>query len=159
MAVRICPWFWFCGESISKMHFVGSNLSTDPKSSKCTYKISKNFRVEKNGEISRNLRFSLVFVPASESDTHHSWDSWTLNLGFRTSSSNSLIQRAKTLSDASHRSGSSSSNRTKVSHTAFAVWLSLAGIAGLEPANAGVKVLCLTDLAISHYFGEDAHTL
>ena len=27
----------------------------------------------------------------------------------------------------------------------------LAGIAGLEPANAGVKVLCLTDLAISHH--------
>ena len=27
----------------------------------------------------------------------------------------------------------------------------LAGIAGLEPANAGVKVLCLTDLAISQY--------
>ena len=27
---------------------------------------------------------------------------------------------------------------------------SLAGIAGLEPADAGVKVLCLTDLAISH---------
>ena len=39
------------------MHFVGSSLSTDPKSSKCIYKISKNFRVEKTGEISRNLRF------------------------------------------------------------------------------------------------------
>ena len=39
------------------MHFVGSSLSTDPKRSKCIYKISKNFRVEKTGEISRNLRF------------------------------------------------------------------------------------------------------
>ena len=39
------------------MHFVGSSLSTDPKSSKCIYKISKNFRVEKTGEISRYLRF------------------------------------------------------------------------------------------------------
>ena len=28
-------------------HFAGSNLSTDPKWSKCIYKISKNFRVEK----------------------------------------------------------------------------------------------------------------
>ena len=56
------------------MHFVGSNLSTDRKCPKCIYKISKNFRVEKNGEISRNLRFSLVFVPASKSDTHHGWD-------------------------------------------------------------------------------------
>ena len=53
------------------MNFVSSNLSTDPKSPKCIYKIPKNFRVEKNGEISRNFRFSLVFVPASKSDTHH----------------------------------------------------------------------------------------
>ena len=53
------------------MHFAGSNLSTDPKSPKCIYKISKNFRVEKNGEISRNLRFPRFFVPASKSDTHH----------------------------------------------------------------------------------------
>ena len=41
---------------------------------KCIYKISKNFRVEKSGEISRNLRFSRFFVPASKSDTHHGWD-------------------------------------------------------------------------------------
>ena len=27
----------------------------------------------------------------------------------------------------------------------------MAGVAGLEPANAGVKVLCLTDLAIPQY--------
>ena len=55
------------------MHFAGSNLSTDPKCPKCIYKISKNFRVEKSGEISRNLRFSRFFVPASKSDTHHGW--------------------------------------------------------------------------------------
>ncbi len=55
------------------MHFVGSNPATGSKSPKCIYKIPKNFRVEKNGEISRNLRFSLVFVPASKSDTHHGW--------------------------------------------------------------------------------------
>ena len=48
----------------------GSNLSTGSKSPKCIYKISKNFRVEKNGEISRNLSFSLVFVPASKSVTY-----------------------------------------------------------------------------------------
>ena len=59
------------GNLYQKMHFVGSNLTTGSKSLKCIYKISKNFRVEKNGEISRNLRFSLVFVPASKSDTHH----------------------------------------------------------------------------------------
>ena len=66
--------FGSVGNLYQKMHFVGSNLSTDPKCPKCIYKISKNFRVEKNGEISRNLRFSLVFVPASKSDTHHGWD-------------------------------------------------------------------------------------
>ena len=59
------------GNLYQKMHFAGSNLSTDPKYPKCIYKISKNFRVEKSGEISRNLRFSRFFVPASKSDTHH----------------------------------------------------------------------------------------
>ena len=63
------------GNLYQKMHFAGSNLSTDPKSPKCIYKISKNFRVEKSEEISRNLRFSRFFVPASKSDTHHGWGS------------------------------------------------------------------------------------
>ena len=65
------------GNLYQKMRFAGSNLSTDRKCPKCIYKISKNFRVEKSGEISRNLRFSRFFVPASKSDTHHGWDSWT----------------------------------------------------------------------------------
>ena len=64
------------GKLYQKMHFVGSNLSTGSKCPKCIYKISKNFRVEKNGEISRNLRFSLVFVAASKSATHHGRDGW-----------------------------------------------------------------------------------
>lgn len=34
----------------------GSNLSTGSKSPKCIYNISKNFKVEKNGEISRYRR-------------------------------------------------------------------------------------------------------
>ena len=60
--------------------------STEDKPSvqKCIYKILKNFRNEKStlanqgaGEISRNLPFSRFFVPASKSDTHHGWDSWT----------------------------------------------------------------------------------
>ena len=70
------------GNLYQKMHFAGSNLSTDPKCPKCIYKISKNFRVEKSGEISRNLRFSRFFVPASKSDTHHGWDGriWTSSL-------------------------------------------------------------------------------
>ena len=59
------------GNLYQKMHFAGSNLSTDAKSPKCIYKILKNFRVEKSGEISRNLRFSRFFVPTSKSDTHH----------------------------------------------------------------------------------------
>ena len=59
------------GNLYQKMHFAGSNLSTDPKCPKCIYKILKNYRVEKSGEISRNLRFSRFFVPASKSDTHH----------------------------------------------------------------------------------------
>ena len=61
------------------MHFAGSNPATDQKCPKCIYKISKNFRVEKSGEISRNLRFSRFFVPASKSDTHHDW-----GIGIRT---------------------------------------------------------------------------
>lgn len=32
------------------------------KARKCIYKISKNFRVEKSGEISRNLRFSALWL-------------------------------------------------------------------------------------------------
>ena len=82
------------GKLYQKMHFVGSNLSTDPKSPKCIYKISKNFRVEKNGEISRNLRFSLVFVPASKSDTHHGWDSWTRTSEMQESKSCALTNLA-----------------------------------------------------------------
>ena len=50
------------GKLYQKMHFAGSNLSTDPKCPKCIYKISKNFRVEKSGEISRNLRFSCALA-------------------------------------------------------------------------------------------------
>ena len=74
------------------MHFAGSNLSTNPKCSKCIYKISKNFRVkkaEKSLEISAFLVFSCLHL-----------------------------------------------NQTLV----------MAGIAGFEPANAGVKVLCLDRL-------------
>ena len=56
---------------IVSVRFVGSNPATDPKTPKCIYKISKNFRVEKNGEISRYLRFSLAFVAASFLTTHH----------------------------------------------------------------------------------------
>lgn len=63
--------FGAVGNLYQKMHFAGSNPATDPKCPKCIYKISKNFRVEKSGEISRNLRFSRFFVPASKSDTHH----------------------------------------------------------------------------------------
>ena len=74
------------------MHFAGSNLSTNPKCSKCIYKISKKFRVkkaEKSLEISAFLVFSCLHL-----------------------------------------------NQTLV----------MAGIAGFEPANAGVKVLCLDRL-------------
>ena len=35
----------------------------------------------------------------------------------------------------------------------------LAGIAGLEPANAGVKVLCLTDLAKGQYIGAHVNSI
>ena len=68
--------FGSVGNLYQIMHFAGSNLSTDRKCPKCIYKISKNFRVEKSGEISRNLRFSRFFVPASKSDTHDGWGSW-----------------------------------------------------------------------------------
>ena len=89
--------FGSVGNLYQKMHFVGSNLSTGSKSPKCIYKISKNFRVEKNGEISRNLRFSLVFVPASKSDTHHGRDSWTRTNEMQESKSCALTDLAISL--------------------------------------------------------------
>ena len=78
VAVRIYPQFWCCGESISKNAFRWFESVYRPEmmreqssTRKCIYKNPKNFRVEKSGEISRNLRFSRFFVPASKSDTHH----------------------------------------------------------------------------------------
>ena len=65
--------FGAVGNLYQKMHFAGSNLSTDPKCPKCIFKISKNFRVEKSGEISRNLRFSRFFYAASKLMYHHGW--------------------------------------------------------------------------------------
>ena len=73
VAVQICPQFWLDGESIEKMHFVGTNPATDQKAPKCICKISKTFRAEKSGEISRNLRFSRFFVHASKSYTYLGW--------------------------------------------------------------------------------------
>ena len=86
--------FGAVGNLYQKMHFAGSNLSTDPKYPKCIYKILKNFRVEKSGEISRNLRFSCALALFS-----------CLHL-----------------------------NQTRI----------MAGMAGFEPTDAGVKVPCLT---------------
>ena len=98
MAVRICPRICFCGESISKNAFRWFESVYRPemmrKARKCIYKISKNFRVEKSGEISRNLRFSCALARFS-----------CLHL-----------------------------NQT----------LMMAGMAGFEPTDAGVKVPCLT---------------
>ena len=80
--VQICPKclciygfvnkFW-TGRIFERLRKVcgGSNPATGQKTPKCINKISKNFRVEKAGEISRNLRFFRFFVPASKSDTHH----------------------------------------------------------------------------------------
>ena len=98
VAVRICPRICFCGESISKNAFRWFESVYRPemmrKARKCIYKISKNFRVEKSGEISRNLRFSCALARFS-----------CLHL-----------------------------NQT----------LMMAGMAGFEPTDAGVKVPCLT---------------
>ena len=71
VAVRICPRICCCGESISKNAFRRFESGYGSKNPEMHHKISKNFRVEKSGEISRNLRFSRFFVPASKSDTHH----------------------------------------------------------------------------------------
>ena len=96
VAVRICPQFCFCGESISKNAFRWFESVYRPEmmreqssARKCIYKISKNFRVEKSGEISRNLRFSRFFVPASKSDTHHGW-----GIGIRTPTNRVRVCRA-----------------------------------------------------------------
>ena len=61
------------GNLYQNMHFAGSNLSTEPKSPKCIYKISKNFSVEKSGEISRNLRFSRFSSSGYKLTCHHGW--------------------------------------------------------------------------------------
>ena len=66
--------FGSVGNLYQKMHFVGSNPATVRKTPKCIYKISKNFRVEKSGEISRNLRFLLIFfcgVDGSDQNALH----------------------------------------------------------------------------------------
>ena len=60
---------------------------------------------------------------------------------------------AKTLSDARHRSGSSSLSQTIKRENADAFSLFMAGIAGLEPAMQESKSCALTDLAISHRYG------
>ena len=65
------------GNLYQKMYFAGSNPATGQKTPKCIYKISKNFRVEKTGEISRNLPFSRFFSFGSKLTCHHGWDSWT----------------------------------------------------------------------------------
>ena len=78
------------------------------------------------------------------------WDSWTQNRGFRRGASDALFTYAKTLSDARHRSGSSSLSQTIKRENADAFSLFMAGIAGLEPAMQESKSCALTDLAISH---------
>ena len=74
----------------------------------------------------------------------------TQNLGFRLRVSNRRYTFAKTLSDAYASEWFFASMRTIKRENTDVFSLFMAGIAGLEPANAGVKVLCLTDLAISH---------
>ena len=69
--------FTSVGNLYQKMHFAGSNPATGQKTPKCIYKISKNFRVEKTGEISRNLPFSRFSSSGSKLTCHHGWDSWT----------------------------------------------------------------------------------
>ena len=59
------------------MHFAGSNPATDRKTPKCIYKNSKSIRVEKTGEISRNLPFSRFSSLGSKLTCHHGWDSRT----------------------------------------------------------------------------------
>ena len=81
------------------------------------------------------------------------WDSWTQNRGFRRGASDALFTYAKTLSDARHRSGSSSLSQTIKRENADAFSLFMAGIAGLEPAMQESKSCALTDLAISHRYG------
>ena len=64
-----------------------------------------------------------------------------------------LFTHAKTLSDAWHRSGSSSLSQTIKRENTDVFSLFMAGIAGLEPAMQESKSCALTDLAISHRYG------
>ena len=134
--------FGAVGNLYQKTHFAGSNLSTDSKCPKCIYKILKNFRVEKSGEISRNLRFSRFFVPASKSDTQHGWDGRIKTSSLRSAASCTKKSKIEKASCNLHRF------MHKPPHSAEKpprrVAFLLAGMAGFEPTNAGVKVPCLT---------------
>ena len=63
--------FTSVGNLYQKMHFAGSNPATGQKTPKCIYKISKKCRVEKTGEISRNLPFSRFSSLGSKLTCHH----------------------------------------------------------------------------------------
>ena len=59
------------GNLYQKMHFAGSNPDTASKGAKGIYETPKKLRVEKTGEISRNLPFSRFSSSGSKLTCHH----------------------------------------------------------------------------------------
>ena len=77
VADRICPRICFCGESISKNAF---RWFESVYRSEMTEMYQHNFKKLHSRKKRRNLSkspLSRFFVPASKSDTHSGWDSWT----------------------------------------------------------------------------------
>ena len=126
-------------------HFTRSNLSTDHKCPKCIYKISKNFRVEKSGEIFRNLR-SFIFCGRIFFWPHHAGYSPAAKIRTpcaRRASSPIFGRRMRTDAFALQMLGKSYASQPRQRAPGW-VPFALAGMAGFGPTNVGVKVLCLT---------------
>ena len=75
--VRIQPQSRLLSGRRKKALFVSPSPDTASKRAKGIYETPKKFRVEKTGEISRNLPFSRFSSSGSKLTCHHGWDSWT----------------------------------------------------------------------------------
>ena len=68
--------YHLAGEPISKNAFRRFESVYKPEMPEMHLQNFEKIQSQKSGEISRNLRFSRFFVPASKSDTHHGRDGW-----------------------------------------------------------------------------------
>ena len=129
--------FGAVGNLYQKMHFAGSNLSTDRKSPKCIYKILKNFRVEKFLVICWLRQRDIV---ASDSDIASLRSAVILYSPPKLAKRIPLgVSRISLRSNRTRRKANITEKSTCLGKCFF-----LAGVAGFGPTNARVKVWCLT---------------